>query len=38
MDRIVTQWYGELNPAADNATEEGQQLNRRVEVAVGGAK
>ena len=36
MDRIVTQWYGELNPAADNATEEGRQLNRRVEIAVGG--
>ena len=38
MDRVVTLWYGELNPAADNATEEGRQLNRRVEVAVGGAK
>ena len=38
MDRIVTLWYGELNPAADNATEEGQQINRRVEIAVGGAK
>ena len=38
MDRVVTQWYGELNPATDNATEEGRQLNRRVEVAVGGAK
>lgn len=36
MDRIVTLWYGELNPAADNATEEGRQLNRRVEIAVGG--
>ena len=35
MDRIVTLWYGELNPAADNATEEGQQINRRVEIAVG---
>ena len=38
MDRIVTQWYGELNPAADNATEEGRQLNRRVEIAVGGVE
>ena len=36
MDRIVTHWYGELNPAADNATEEGRQLNRRVEIAIGG--
>lgn len=35
-DRIVTLWYGELNPVADNGTEEGRQLNRRVEVAVGG--
>jgi len=36
MGRIVTQWYGELNPSADNAKEEGRQLNRRVEIAVGG--
>lgn len=36
MDRIVTLWYGEDNPVADNATEEGRQLNRRVEIAVGG--
>ena len=36
MDRIVPQWYGELNPAADNGTDEGRQLNRRVEIAVGG--
>lgn len=35
-DRIVTLWYGELNPVADNSTEEGRQLNRRVEIAVGG--
>jgi OOP family OmpA-OmpF porin len=34
-DRIVLQWFGEQNPAADNATEEGRQLNRRVELAVG---
>ena len=37
MDRIVTQWFGKLNPAASNATEEGRQLNRRVEIAVGEA-
>lgn len=33
--RIVLQWFGEQNPAADNDTEEGRQLNRRVELAVG---
>ena len=34
-NRIVTLWYGELNPVADKTTDEGRQLNRRVEVAVG---
>jgi OOP family OmpA-OmpF porin len=34
-DRIVTLWFGELNPVADNATASGRALNRRVEVAVG---
>jgi OOP family OmpA-OmpF porin len=34
-NRIVTLWYGELNPAADNSTDEGRQRNRRVEIAVG---
>jgi OOP family OmpA-OmpF porin len=34
--RIATLWYGPLNPVADNATKEGRQLNRRVELAVGG--
>jgi OOP family OmpA-OmpF porin len=34
-ERIVTQWFGELNPAANNATDEGRRLNRRVEFAVG---
>ena len=35
-DRIIDLWFGELDPVADNATEEGRQLNRRVELAVGG--
>jgi OOP family OmpA-OmpF porin len=35
-DRIITLWFGELNPVGDNATSEGRQLNRRVELAVGG--
>lgn len=35
MNRIVTLWFGELNPVADNTTDQGRQLNRRVEIAVG---
>jgi OOP family OmpA-OmpF porin len=35
-DRIVAHWFGQLNPVGDNATNEGQALNRRVEFAVGG--
>ncbi len=35
-DRIITLWYGALNPVADNTTNEGRQRNRRVEIAVGG--
>ena len=34
-DRVVLQWFGEQNPAADNSTSEGRRLNRRVELAVG---
>jgi OOP family OmpA-OmpF porin len=35
-DRIVVNYYGPANPAADNATAEGRAMNRRVEIAVGG--
>lgn len=34
-NRVVTLWYGPFNPVADNATSEGRQRNRRVEIAVG---
>ena len=34
-DRIITLWFGDFNPVADNATSEGRQLNRRVVIAVG---
>jgi OOP family OmpA-OmpF porin len=34
-DRIVVEWFGKLNPVADNSTPEGRRLNRRVESAVG---
>jgi OOP family OmpA-OmpF porin len=35
-ERIIVHWYGRLNPVADNATPEGRQQNRRVEVEVVG--
>ncbi|WP_269009805.1 OmpA family protein [Aquirufa ecclesiirivi] len=33
-DRIRTKGYGKMKPKADNSTEEGRQLNRRVEFAI----
>jgi OmpA-OmpF porin, OOP family len=35
-ERIVIQWYGKINPIADNNTPEGRAQNRRVEVEVVG--
>ncbi|MBW2259635.1 MAG: OmpA family protein [Deltaproteobacteria bacterium] len=35
-DRLILHWYGEADPVASNDTEEGRQLNRRVQIAVGG--
>lgn len=32
--RIITRGYGELRPVANNATEQGRQLNRRVELTL----
>lgn len=33
-DRLTTQGYGSSQPVGDNATEEGRQANRRVELAI----
>ncbi|MGB5555645.1 MAG: OmpA family protein [Flavobacteriaceae bacterium] len=32
--RLTTEWYGETQPVADNATAEGKAKNRRVEMAI----
>ena len=34
-DRVVKDWFGKLNPIADNATAEGRRMNRRVEIGIG---
>jgi OOP family OmpA-OmpF porin len=36
VGRIVTQWYGPVNPVSTLKTEEGRQKNRRVEFVVMG--
>jgi outer membrane protein OmpA-like peptidoglycan-associated protein len=33
-DRLRVQWYGKGTPVASNETDEGRQLNRRVEVTI----
>ena len=33
-EKLVTEYYGETKPIGDNATTEGRQLNRRVEMNV----
>jgi outer membrane protein OmpA-like peptidoglycan-associated protein len=33
-DRLIAKGYGESNPVADNETEEGRSLNRRVEMKI----
>lgn len=33
-NRLVTKWYGETQPKADNSTATGRAKNRRVEIAI----
>ncbi len=33
-DKIVTEWFGQTQPVADNATPAGRQKNRRVEMKI----
>lgn len=32
--QMITEWFGETKPIADNATPEGRQINRRVEMQL----
>ncbi len=34
-ERLVSHWFGPINPIASNNSSEGRRLNRRVEIAVG---
>jgi outer membrane protein OmpA-like peptidoglycan-associated protein len=34
IERIRTEWYGQTKPVADNASPEGRQRNRRVEMSI----
>lgn len=34
--QLITFWFGQTNPVADNSTQEGRMLNRRVEILIGG--
>jgi flagellar motor protein MotB len=31
---VVTEWYGDIRPIASNETQEGQRMNRRVEIVL----
>ncbi len=31
---FIVEWYGDIRPIASNATEDGRQLNRRVEIVL----
>jgi len=37
-NRVVMQWYGDVDPIASNDTAEGRAENRRVEMAIGGVQ
>jgi outer membrane protein OmpA-like peptidoglycan-associated protein len=32
--QLMTEWFGETKPIADNTTAEGRQKNRRVEMQI----
>ncbi|GIV29901.1 MAG: hypothetical protein KatS3mg028_0967 [Bacteroidia bacterium] len=33
-ETIITEWFGDTKPIADNNTPEGRQKNRRVEMKI----